>query len=240
VITAMLAPALLAALVAQASPSPEPSPSASPAPTALPAPTMPSVVGQVLALQDGYLLFTTGDALRVLPDASVPEHLRLGALVRVRLDPAAHAVAAIAYAHGGVPGDIDAEHVPREYVVASPKSLRTEPPAGDAGASSAASAATVTIDLRVPDSTPPTDDVYLATDRSNFSAAEVRMLRIDAQHFSASLRLAVGTQLRYEFSRGNFTSIERDKLGGIVEPRTIDVRGNVTVHDAVARWADVN
>jgi hypothetical protein len=78
--------------------------------------------------------------------------------------------------------------------------------------------------LRAPDSTPLGDDVYLATDRSAFSAAEVRMLRVDSQRFSVSLRLPVGTQLRYEFTRGSFTSIERDRLGGIVEPRTIEVK----------------
>jgi hypothetical protein len=181
----------------------------------------------VLAVQDGYLVFTTGDALRILPGAVIPANLRLGTFVRAKLDPAAHAVTALAYARVAAPGDIAAEHLPREYVVASPKSLRTEPPAGSAGAGAGQTAATITIDLRAPDSTPLGDDVYLATDRSGFSAAEVRMLRVD-------------TQLRYEFTRGSFTSIERDRLGGIVEPRTIEVRSDTTVHDSVARWADVN
>ena len=199
-----------------------------------------SVFGQVLAVQDGYLVFTTGDALRILPGAVIPANLRLGAFVRVKLDPAAHAVTALASARVAAPGDLAAEHLPREYVVASPKSLRTEPPAGSAGAGGGQTAATVTIDLRAPDSTPLGDDVYLATDRSGFSAAEVRMLRVDSQRFSVSLRLPVGTQLRYEFTRGSFTSIERDRLGGIVEPRTIEVKSDTTVHDSVARWADVN
>ena len=94
--------------------------------------------------------------------------------------------------------------------------------------------------MQVPDSTPLGDDVYLATDRSNFSAAEIRMLRVDSRHFSVSLRLPAGTQLQYEFTRGSFTSIERDRLGGIVDPRAIDVKGDATLHDSVARWADVN
>jgi hypothetical protein len=236
----------LAALLAAAptptpSPSPSPSPSTSAAASAAASPAgVAYVVGQLLALQDGYVVFTTGDAVRVLPGAPLPARPRMGAFVRARLDPASHAVAALAYANGRTAGDLDAEHLPREYVVASPKSLRSAPPPGGQGSNGDATAATITIDLRVPDSTPLGDDVYLATDRSNFSAAEVRMLRVEAQRFSVSLRLPVGTQLRYEFTRGSFTSIERDKLGGIVEPRTLDVKADATVRDSVARWADVN
>jgi hypothetical protein len=231
---------LLALIVLQQGPAPSPQPTTSPAPAATAGPPPRAVVGQLLALEDGYVVFTTGDALRLAPGAAVPARASLGAMVRATLDPATHAVVAVAALRGPEPGDVDALHVPREYVAASPKSQRTAPPAGGDSGLGGATAATITIDLRVPDSTPLGDDVYLATDRSGFSASEVRMLRVDAHRFSVSLRLAVGTQLRYEFTRGTFTSIERDRLGGIVDPRTVDVRGDAVLHDTVARWADVN
>jgi len=198
-----------------------------------------SVVGQLLWSGDGYLVFTTGDALRLDPALAIPKNLRLGQTIRVTLDVATHAVTALTPVPKSLaPGDIDAAKLPREFAVASPGSKRSGPVAG-AETGPAAHAVTVTINVRVPDNTPTGDDVYLATDRTNFAPAEIRMIRLDARTWSASLQVPSGSQVRYEFTRGNFANIERDKLGGIVTPRTLTAEDNLQTHDGVAHWADI-
>jgi len=231
--------ALAGATAALAQPAPSPPPVSTPSPIPN-APGPHNVVGQVLALQDGFLVFTTGDAVRLSPGLALPKGLRLGILVRATLDPVTHAIVGLTTGPKAEPGDLDAAHLPREYAVASPASLRTAPPPAETGAGAGAHGATLTIDLHVPASTPLSDDVYLATDRTNFSPAEIRMQRVDAQRFSTTLQLPVGTQLRYEFTRGSFATIERDRLGGIVTPREITFKADLTTHDSVAGWADVN
>jgi hypothetical protein len=205
-----------------------------------PAPATVSVVGQVLSAGSGYLVFTTGDALRLDSAVTLPKGLRLGQTVRALIDARSHAITSLILEPKALlPADIDATKIPREFVVASPGSTRTGALL-DSQTGAAVHGVTVTINVRVPDNTPITDDVYLATDRTNFSPAEIRMIRMDARTWSVSVQIASGTQLRYEFTRGNFANIERDKLGSIVNPRTITAADNLQTHDAVAHWADIN
>lgn len=215
---------------ATAEPSPSPNPLATPA-------TL-SVVGQVLVIDRGYLVFTTGDAVQIDPSLTVPT-IRLGQYVRVLIDRTSHAITLIEVEpHSLASGDIEASKLRREFVNASPKSRREEVVGGPLG--QLVHPVTVTITVKVPDNTPGGDDVYLASDRTNFSPAEIRMTRVDARTWTASLQLSSGTQLRYEFTRGNFATIERDKRGGIVDPRPLTATDNLQTHDAVAHWADVN
>jgi len=210
---------------------------ASPAPLATPA-TL-SVVGQVLVIGQAYLVFTTGDAVKIEPSLTIPR-VRLGQYVRVLIDRTTHAVVSFEVAPRSLgSGDIEAVKLPRDYVVASEKSKRVET-AGSGAAGAPVHSVTVTITVSVPDNTPLNDDVYLATDRTNFSPAEIRMTRADARTWTTSLQLTSGAVVRYEFTRGNFATIERDKRGGIVEPRTLNAADNVQTHDTVAHWADVN
>ena len=211
-------------------------PSAVPDPLATPA-TL-SVVGQVLVIDRGYLVFTTGDAVKIDPSLTVPP-IRLGQYVRVLIDRTSHAITSIEVEpHSLASGDIEAAKLLREFVSASPKSSREEVVGGPLGR--LVHPVTVTITVTVPDNTPGGDDVYLATDRTNFSPAEIRMTRADARTWTTSLQLSSGTQLRYEFTRGNFATIERDKRGGIVDPRPLAAADNRQTHDTVAHWADVN
>jgi len=205
-----------------------------------PAPATIGIVGQVLSAASGYLVFTTGDALKLDPALALPKTLRLGQTVRAIVDTGTHAVTALVLEPKVLlPDDIDATKLPREYAVASPGSRRTAAISGnETGA--AAHAVTVTINVRVPDNTPISDDVYLATDRTNFSPAEIRMIRIDARSWNVSVQVTSGTQLHYEFTRGNFANIERDKRGSIVNPRTLSAADNLQTHDTVAHWADIN
>jgi hypothetical protein len=195
------------------------------------------VHGLVLVVDAGYLVFTTTDALRLGAGVAVPQSLALGSPVRVVLDARTHAITSIE-PDPGLPnrGEIDASALPREFVAVDPRSAQSPPTGPIAGARSAE--VSLTIAVRVPADTPPTDDVYLATDRTNFSATELRMNRVDAHAWTISLRLPAGSTLRYLFTRGSFATVERERGGGIETPRALTAAPNAITDDVVARWAD--
>jgi len=202
------------------------------------APQEVTVRGQLLTIAQGYLIFTTGDAVRLRDDAQIAPKLRLGETIRVFLDPATHLAREVDAASGpALATDVDAADLPRDYVAVSPASARNAQNGTGAGA---AQLVTVRIDVTVPADTPPTDNIYLATDRSSFSAAELRMNRVDAYHWTVTLPAVVGATLQYEFTRGNYASIERDHSGSVLAPRKLDIHGNETTDDTVARWADIS
>jgi hypothetical protein len=204
------------------------------------APTSPEVIvrGQFLVVANGYVVFTTGDAVRLGDTAQIAPSLHLGETIRVHLDPQTHRATEVEAATGpALSTDVDVSNIPGGYVVVSPGSART---AQNAAGKNAAQLVTVRIDVTVPADTPPTDDVYLSTDRSAFSAAELRMNRVDAYHWTVTLPAVVGTTLQYEFTRGNYTSVERDPSGGVFAPRRLDIHPGIVTNDTVARWADIS
>jgi hypothetical protein len=224
---------------AQAQPNATASAAPSPPPNPLATPATLSVIGQVLVIADGYLVFTTGDAVKLDPSLKLPA-VRLGQFVRVLIDRTSRAITSIEVEpHSLASGDVEAAKLPRDLASVSPKSRRGEIVGGGA-VGQLAHSVTITITARVPDNTPSADDVYLATDRTNFAPAEIRMIRLDARTWTTSLQVPSGAQIRYEFTRGNFATIERDKRGGIVEPRRLTAADNVQTHDTVAHWADIS
>ncbi len=64
------------------------------------------------------------------------------------------------------------------------------------------------------------------------------MVRVDASRWSAKLELPAGTSLRYDFSRGSFSNLERDRIGGVVIPRSLVAVDGEKTDDVVASWAD--
>ena len=217
-----------------------------PAPTPVAAPAPPLLVrGQVLSAGRGYLVFTTGDAVRIRPGTPLPPRAVAGSLVRVAIDTLDGAIVSVVYEPAAaLPGEIDATNIPRQYVAVSPKSAPSAaPPAlavtrADTPAGAADGTFAITVAVRVPPNTPVGDDVYLATDRSNFNPSEIRMQRLDATDFSVSLALRAGTRLRYQFTRGSFATVERDRSGAIVDAHVLDVTRDVKTADVVVRWAD--
>jgi len=212
---------------------------ASPAPTASPVAAPSAVHGQFLTITPTYLVFTTGDAVRINADARIAPSLRLGQAIRVRFDPVSpHHVRSVEAARGAnPPNEADAAQLPRSYVVVSPASARSSENTKTAGQPTIIN---VTFIVRVPDDTPITDDIYLSTERSNFSPAELKMNRIDVRRWSASLPLVEGTTLHYQYTRGNYATVERDGGGGVVAPHAIEVHEHVHTDDTVARWADTS
>ena len=226
---AAIVAAMLAALPAAAGAEPPPTPTAS-------APAAAVAHGRLLARTPRYLLFTSGGALALGSGTVVPTAATLGTTLRVWLERATHEVRTVEVEPGAaLPGEVDVRELPRDFFV-NAASLPSPPAAGKTA--SGAFAATVTLDVRVPAATPPDDDLYVSTDRSNFGPAEVRMTRVDARRFSVKLQLPAGTQLRYQYTRGSYATVERTRIGGIVTPRALTATDGTTVSDTVARWAD--
>jgi hypothetical protein len=213
---------------------------ASPRPATSPARTAEPLIvrGQLLTMTDEYLVFTTGDAVRLDADTRIAPHLRLGETIRVRLDPTARRARSVEPAQENLTAkDIAVGLLPPEYIAISPGSARS---AHDASTTQRARIVTVTFVVHTPDDTPVNDDVYLSTDRSNFSPAELKMNRIDAHRWSVTLPLVTGTQLHYQYTRGNYATVERDASGGSLPPHAADAREGLRTNDTVARWADTS
>jgi hypothetical protein len=98
----------------------------------------------------------------------------------------------------------------------------------------------VVVDVYVPARTPATDDIYLATERSNWNPTEIRMNRVDGRHFSATIVVARGTALALQISRGSYASLERDAARTVPPPHTIDAEPGVKLRIDVAAWADID
>jgi len=198
------------------------------------------VHGQVLTISGGFFVFTSGDSLRVASGLVVPAGVTTGSYVRISVDQLGRDVTRIELEpHAAFASEIDAANIPRQYVVVSPKSAPL--PVGTGQSASAGSGpVTVTIVVHVPGNTPSTDDVYLATERSNYSPAEVRMDRVDGSTFSTSVSVAQSTALKYQFTRGSFATVERDRTGGIVQPHVLLAAPNAKSDDTVIRWADLS
>jgi hypothetical protein len=196
------------------------------------------VRGQLLTLTSAYLVFTTGDAVHLDSDTQIAPMLHLGQPIRVRFDPVSHHVHSVEAAFGKqMPGEIDAAQIPHEYVTVNPASLRL---GANKVTTQQAHVLTITFTVHVPDDTPATDDIYISTDRSNFSPAELKMNRIDVRRWDITLPLVEGTTLHYQYTRGNYATVERDESGGTVTPRTLDAHDEKRSEDTVARWADTS
>jgi len=100
---------------------------------------------------------------------------------------------------------------------------------------------TVTIEVLVPVNTPPADVVYMATDALSWTPNAIRMSPLPGNRWTASLSLTGGSTLKYKYTRGTWSSDERDAAGNEIPNRTLSVNaaGPVqTITDTVARWAD--
>lgn len=199
-----------------------------------------SIRGQALAIGHGYVIFTSGTTVRLRDGTHVPRGTTLGSSIRVRLDRATGDVVSIELdPKDTLDDDVDAARVP---VADGVHGLRAggATATADSAAPARAEAVVVTIAVTVPANTPPTDDVYVATDRSNFSPSEIRMQRTSARRFTVSLSLPRDSKLRYQFTRGSYATVERNRSGGIAEPHVLAIGSGATVENVVERFADLN
>ncbi|MBV8171536.1 MAG: hypothetical protein JO219_06375 [Candidatus Eremiobacteraeota bacterium] len=100
---------------------------------------------------------------------------------------------------------------------------------------------TVTVKVLVPLNSPPTDIIYMSTDALSWTPNAVRMSPLPGNRWTVTLSLAQGSQLQYKYTRGSWTTDERDLAGNEIANRTLTVNSKgttQTVDDTVARWAD--
>jgi len=97
-----------------------------------------------------------------------------------------------------------------------------------------------TIDVYVPARTPPSDDVYVSTERSGWSPSEMRMDRVDARHFRLVLKLSRGARVAFRVTRGSFGTTERDAARALPPAHIATGEPNAQVRVDVAAWADID
>jgi hypothetical protein len=216
------------------------------------------VSGQLLAYQDGFVFFTTGDGFRVAPGVVIHDAKTGGA---TSLRPAPRLWARATFDSSGTVTELDLSRAPlppqgsfadvARFAVA----LSTPVPNPDLlnpvvvpvpgvtiapGQHFSGRPVLVTFIVQVPPITPFTATVYITTDQSGWNAQAIPMDRVDALHYEMTRRYNSGTIFRYLYDRGSFQSEEIAQNGLQRSPRTIvvtdaDVR---VLRDTVAAWQD--
>jgi hypothetical protein len=219
--------AAAALLGADASPAPVPAPTAVPAGAAYRA--------DFLALSPAALALRGGTTLRVAADCACAHDLRAGESIVFTLDAANAVVTLRRFTPATDASALAIVRLPDGAAVTT------------SGAASAdATLVTVRLEVEVPSQTPQSDDVYVSTERSGYTPNERRMNRIDERRWSLSIEGPSGADLHYQYTRGSFGTLERDKTNTVRPARTI-VFAKATapapvpqpIRDVVERWADI-
>ncbi|HEY1654249.1 MAG TPA: hypothetical protein VGF86_03960, partial [Candidatus Tumulicola sp.] len=214
------------------------------------------VTGQLLAYQDGFVFFTTGDGFRVAPGvlirnaagdgpATIPPAPRIWA--RVHFDPNGTVteldLSRKPLAPEGSFDDVARFAVALSSPLPNPDLLPPSPAPGHTLAPTqhfSGRPVLVTFTVQVPPGTPLGASVYITTDASGWNAQAIPMDRVDTLHYQITRRLGSGTIVRYLYDRGSFQSEEIAQNGLQRAPRELvvtdaDVRGE---RDVVYAWAD--
>jgi hypothetical protein len=257
---AMLVGLTLVALLASAPlpsfalPTPIPQASQTPPPdVAAPSPTpLPLLVnGQVIDVERGFIVFTSGDALRLAPDVQLLDDASgkpyagtpfPGIFAAATLDATSGLVEEVRFSRAPIARGTAIAQLPRQYVMQAstpePNPELIPPPAKY---HSLSGETLVRIVVQVPPNTPFTDDVFMTTDTGGWNPQAVKMQRQDALHFFIELRLRTGSEFHYLFTRGSWNSSERDRNGLERTPRDLLIEGSdlLSVDTTVYRWADL-
>lgn len=216
-----------------------------------------SITGQLLAYQQGYVFFTSGNGFRVAPDVKILDN---STKVATSLVPRPRLFARAVFDAEGRVAELDLSKTAlplaplsplvQSYVVAASPSYpnpelspkNTIHTVNGVAQTFSGKPVLVDITVQVPPTTPLNAQVYLATDTSSWNPQAIQMDRIDALHFRVVRRLASGTIIHYIYTRGSLQTEERAQ-NGLDEPaRTLivtdaDVRAQ---NDHVFSWADQN
>jgi hypothetical protein len=218
----------------------------------------PSIVvtGQMLAYQDGFVFFTTGDGFRVAPDVAIRDAKNAGP---TKIVPGPRVWARAHFDSNGTVTELDLSQAPlppegsfadvARFAVAlsspvpNPDLMPSTPAPGQTVGPTqhfSGRPVLVTFLVQVPPNTPFTATVYITNDVSGWNAQAIPMDRIDALHYQITRRFNSGTIFRYLYDRGSFQSEEIAQNGLQRKPREIavtdaDVR---VVRDNVYAWVD--
>jgi hypothetical protein len=97
---------------------------------------------------------------------------------------------------------------------------------------------TITIVVTIPPATPAGSDIFLATERSSYSPAEIRMDQLDARRYRLQLPLQEGARLAFRVTRGTFSTIERDAKGRLPPPHIATGQAGAVLNITVEAWSD--
>ncbi len=215
-----------------------------------------SITGQVLAYQQGFVFFTSGDGFRVAPDVRIFDDATKNP---TQAQPKPRVYARAVFNDAGQVAELDLSKTPlpleplsaqvQSYVIAASPSYPNPDlaPKQSIGTTSNGVPQTFSgkmvllqITVQVPPTTPLSSQIYIATDTTSWNPQAIQMDRIDALHFRIVRRFASGTILHYLYTRGSMQTEERQENGLDAPAHSIvvtdaDVRA---VNDVVYRWAD--
>jgi hypothetical protein len=215
-----------------------------------------TITGQLLAYQDGFVFFTTGDGFRLAPNVAIlNEQTKQPATRAPRVRDYARAV----FNDAGQVVEIDLSDKPYPVAplpesaltyavtISSPypnPELAQKPATTSNGVTETFSGKIVLVKfyVQVPPTTPLNAQVFISTDESGWNPQAIQMDRVDALHFVALRRIASGTIMRYIYTRGTQQTQEVGPNGLSVKPRVITVNDSDTnsTNSVVAEWADSN
>ncbi|HVA28189.1 MAG TPA: hypothetical protein VNF68_08420 [Candidatus Baltobacteraceae bacterium] len=213
-----------------------------------------SITGQLLAYQDGFVFFTSGDGFRAAPKIAILDDRTKKTSTQ---PPRARDYARAVFDDAGQIVELDLSSKPfpmeplpdvvQKYVVVA----STPYPNPELGQPATRTRNGVTqtfsgkpvlvkITVQVPPTTPAAAQIFIATDQDSWNPQAIRLDRIDALHFSVTRRIASGTILHYVYTRGSLSTEERGENGLERPPHELivtdaDVRA---VNDVVYNWAD--
>ena len=99
----------------------------------------------------------------------------------------------------------------------------------------------VTFSVTVPEYTPPNDLVYLAGNFNGWDPGAQPMVKVGPYEWRFSLQLLKNSNYEYKYSRGSWSSVEKDANGEEIPNRKVTVSDtDLLLQDVVASWADIH
>jgi hypothetical protein len=204
--------------------------------------------GQLLDYRDGFAFFTTGDAFRLDPNVKIDDAATGGPTklvpetriyARASFDEGSGGIVELALSRTKLPDEASYLDI-KKFAVA----LSTPFANPDLGRSEGFNGkpVPVTFLVEVPPKTPFSDEIYLATDASGWSATAVRMDRVDALHYRVVRSFSSGTRLLYRYTRGSWQSADLGQDGLAIKPRVLVIPNAdyLVKRDTVYYWQDEN
>ena len=233
--------------------------------TPMPTPTGKAVffAAQVLDVRSGYIFFTTGDAFKLAPSATVvnidngqPAAMPTTRMYAQAIFDANGQVVELQVAKHPLPFNAAYAAQVHQYAVAmsAPLPNNDQWPAAlgstklnNSNMPLTGKIVTVRFVVEVPPTTPLSEPVYLTTDVSGWNPQATRMERIDALHYAVTMPLRTGTAFAYKYTRGSWQTAERGKTGIEDPPRRFFLGSSPlgepdtsVRNDTVYNWADYN
>ncbi|MBV8149958.1 MAG: hypothetical protein JO101_08635 [Candidatus Eremiobacteraeota bacterium] len=233
------------------------------APPATPVPTAGLIqfTGQLLDIQHGFAVFTTGDAFRISPGAAIvdAQTRQPAALPPTRLyatatfDGSSGMIVALEISRSKLQtraSYLSPTEIHKYAVALSPAQTNPElaPRLARVGrVPLTGKIVQVKFIAQVPPRTPLTDPVYMSTDIADWNALAIRMERIDGLHYAVTMPLATGTDFYYKYTRGSWRTAERGRTGLEEPPRHFILESTAVGEpdtklrdDVVYNWMDEN